>query len=319
MNRLDLNLFGKGKAHLAPTLMACIVVGLACLMLVGGVLGQPTPISEDDYWQRMAQSETLLERALNESDREAALEDLRDLWDGVSAVQVDDQVMQVNMDWLQNPPSNTDVFEDRLNQVRGLLSYHERLSGEANPPSQETLNQVLQDPRFQYPTPTPQPFQPESENTGPNLNFNIAPEVAQLLLAIGGIAIVVVVFMFIARSLRLQRAAVEIHPEEDDPPTSEDASQRAGESEASRDYRSAIRYLYLACLLLLDERGLIRYDRTLTNREHLRIVSDKPQLVELLRPVITTFDDVWYGFMPVDEDMYQQFSQNVERLKRLAA
>ncbi len=88
-------------------------------------------------------------------------------------------------------------------------------------------------------------------------------------------------------------------------------------SEASQDYRAAIRYLYLSSLLTLDERGLIRYDRTLTNREHLRQVADNQPLFDLLRPIVNVFDRVWYGFAPVDAALYQDFRQNVERLTQL--
>jgi hypothetical protein len=103
----------------------------------------------------------------------------------------------------------------------------------------------------------------------------------------------------------------------DDPSTSTGARERARLSEGAQDYRSAIRYLYLSSLLTLDERGLIHYDRALTNREHLRQIGDNPQLVKALSPVVHTFDRVWYGFAPVDESLYQDFRQNVERLEQL--
>ena len=309
--------YGKDKAWLAP--IACLAIVLICMMLAAPLFAQPNtpPISEADYWQRMECSELLLERALVESAREGAGAELDGIWDDVDFVQVGDQTVRVNMDWLDSLPDTTTVIEQRLRQVRALMDYHERMTGEGSPPSQDTLDEVLQDPRFQYPTPTPLP--PENESDSPSFNLNISPEVAQLLLVIGLTAIGAVVLLYLARSLKIQRMAVEKPSDDDDPTTSQDAGKRAEESEASRDYRSAIRYLYLACLLLLDEKGLIRYDRALTNREHLRLVKDKPQLVELLRPVVSTFDDVWYGFIPVDEGMYQQFIQNVERLRRLAA
>jgi hypothetical protein len=291
-----------------------------CLLLAAPLLAQPNtpPISETEYWQRMERSELLLERALVESAREGADAELRRIWDDLDFVQVGDQMVRVNMDWLDTLPDSTPVIEQRLRQVRALLDYHQRMTGESQPPSQETLDEVLQDPRFQYPTPTPLP-EPQNEPASDSFSLSLSPEVAQLLLVVGAAALVVVVLLYFVRSLNVQRAAVDTKSDDDDPATSQDAGKRAEESEASRDYRSAIRYLYLACLLLLDEKGLIRYDRTLTNREHLRLVNDKPQLVELLRPVVSTFDDVWYGFIPVDEGMYQQFTQNVERLRRLAA
>ena len=133
-----------------------------------------------------------------------------------------------------------------------------------------------------------------------------------VLIVVGG------VLFYLARTLRFQRAALDMPPEPgEDPPTSTAAHDLAAESEAAHDYRSAIRYLYLASLLKLDERGLIHYDRTLTNREHVRQITGNPQLVEALQPVVNTFDRVWYGFAPVDEPHYQDFRQHVERLEQL--
>lgn len=59
-----------------------------------------------------------------------------------------------------------------------------------------------------------------------------------------------------------------------------------------------MRYLYLAALLRLDERGQLRYNRALTNREYLDRVQDNPHLQAALPPIVETFDRVWYGYAP---------------------
>ena len=66
---------------------------------------------------------------------------------------------------------------------------------------------------------------------------------------------------------------------------------------------------------MLDERGLLRYDRSRTNREYLRSVSSKSQLATPLRDVIDVFDRVWYGFESVDEQTYQSYLQHVDELR----
>ena len=91
--------------------------------------------------------------------------------------------------------------------------------------------------------------------------------------------------------------------------------QRAQTLSGQGDYRNAIRYLYLSSLLVLDERGLLRYDRSRTNREYLRSVSSKPGLATPLRDVIDVFDRVWYGFESVDEQTYQSYLQHVDELR----
>jgi hypothetical protein len=125
---------------------------------------------------------------------------------------------------------------------------------------------------------------------------------------------VIAVFLYFARGLQIQPAALDDGASPDEPATSSGAVDRAAEFAAAHDYRSAIRYLYLSSLLLLDERGLIHYDSSLTNREHLRQVHNRPQLHDLLRGIVNVFEDVWYGYASVDEAFYQQYLQHIHQL-----
>jgi hypothetical protein len=97
--------------------------------------------------------------------------------------------------------------------------------------------------------------------------------------------------------------------------TADAAFQRAQSLSRGRDYRAAVRYLYLSSLLLLDERGLLRYDRARTNHEVLRTVSEKPELAQPLSEVIDVFDNVWYGYHELDEERFKHYSDRVEELK----
>jgi hypothetical protein len=124
---------------------------------------------------------------------------------------------------------------------------------------------------------------------------------------------------FIARSLsrNLVREA-ELAAEgdaNDEILTSKGAFKRAETLSMQGDYRNAIRYLYLSSLLVLDEQGLMRYDRSRTNREYLRSVSSKPELAKPLQDVIDVFDRVWYGFEGVDEQTYQSYVERVDELR----
>jgi hypothetical protein len=77
-----------------------------------------------------------------------------------------------------------------------------------------------------------------------------------------------------------------------------------------------VRYLYLSSLLLLEERDLIRYDRSQTNQEYLRSVAGRPELAVILQDVIDVFDRVWYGFQSLDSRAYAQYQARVEQLRR---
>ena len=98
--------------------------------------------------------------------------------------------------------------------------------------------------------------------------------------------------------------------------TAESALRRAQTLSQGGDYRTAVRYLYLSTLLLLEERGLLRYDRSQTNREYLRSLKGRPELASVLRDVIEVFDRVWYGFQPLDEAAYHHYAAQVQNLQQ---
>lgn len=82
--------------------------------------------------------------------------------------------------------------------------------------------------------------------------------------------------------------------------TEKAALARAETAEASSDFRGALRYLYLSAILHLQERGMLPYDKSLTNREYLRQEQVSTDLQTVLGAVITVFDEVWYGYKPCD-------------------
>jgi hypothetical protein len=94
-----------------------------------------------------------------------------------------------------------------------------------------------------------------------------------------------------------------------------EAAQRAADLARAGDYRRAARMLYLSSLLWLDESGRLRYERSLTNREHLDRLGDNPALRERLRPVVETFDRVWYGDLALDAVGFAAYERDVAALR----
>ena len=145
-----------------------------------------------------------------------------------------------------------------------------------------------------------------------NLLFNY------LLTAFGALMLLVVL-LYAARSLfgslaaEAEEEGLE-HLETD--LTSEEALARAQTFSRGGDYRSAVRYLYLSTLLLLDERGVLRYDRSRTNREYLRSVSGRPEVADTLRRVVEVFDRTWYGYQPLDAESYAAYEAAVNDLQQ---
>jgi hypothetical protein len=285
------------------------------------VLAQDTTLSEADFWTRLRQTADLLDQALAADDPLPPLQEARRLWEGIEAVRAaDGTAIRLDLMWLdrliRQVGDDSDVrtpiraARDRLNALIALPA------GEVAPMREalQALSDVLADPRFDY-----------DQNAAPEFDLprfqlpRFASELAYPLLIGAAIFIVVLTLVWFGRGLRVQTATLKDDAAlyGDDPTTKAAADALAAQAEAAGDLRAALRYHTLACLLLLDERGHLRYDPTLTNREHLRQVAQNGDLSEKLRPVLAAFDRVWYGFAPITPDTYQQFRAQVAALQAL--
>jgi len=300
-------------------MMKGLAWGLVLLFaLSAGLLhAQDTTLGEAEFWALLNQTDTLLNEALAQPDATDSRTKTLELWQNVQQVRLADDVIAVDVRWITEPLTSGDAVSLAALQrrIRALLADHARRTfGVIGDVSLSALDEVLQDPRFQYDlvTPTPIPTDMPALDLGP-VSEAVSPGLSQILLVAAGVAAVVAVFLYFARSLQIQPASLE-SAAPDEPTTSASAVDHAANLAADRDYRSAIRYLYLSSLLLLDERGLLHYDSTLTNREHLRQVRERQQLHDLLRGIVNVFEDVWYGYAPVDETFYQQYLQHIHQL-----
>lgn len=84
-------------------------------------------------------------------------------------------------------------------------------------------------------------------------------------------------------------------------------------SEATRfaseeDYRRAIRALFLAVLLELDQSGIQEYDRSLTNGDYLALLRNHgfARMAGAFDPFVITFEDRWYGEQTATRPDYEK-------------
>lgn len=278
---------------------------------------------EDEFWTRLRETERALMQAGVASDSANLRAALLDVWRDVRGVSLDDgTVIELDLDWLRQPleSGDTDSLTRLQSHIRALLADSAvRTRGVGEGASLDALAGVLRDPRFQYaevvtPTPIATPVFDDLVVTAPS----ISPGISQFILIGIGVTILIAVILNFARVLQVQPArASGSEAETDDPKTASDATDFAATHAAQGDYRSAIRYLYLSSLLWLNERGALRYDATLTNREHLRQLRAQTQTHDLLRGIVNMFEDVWYGDLAIDEAFYARFVQQVEALRRV--
>jgi hypothetical protein len=288
---------------LAKRFAALVIIG-ALLGLTAVAAAQDSTISEADYWQRLELTASLLEGLSG-----AVNPQVNNLWTGVDSVRLPDEtVIQIDVDWLRLPQISTAADRVRVrDRVRAMLDFHARYSG-ANAGAADDLAKL--DALLRQPTPPP-----ITARTTSSGGESLSPSFFEAVLILVVVIVVIGLLVYLARMLQVQPAAVDLD-DEAIPGSSQAAADRAEKLKAVSDYRAAIRQLYLASLLALDEQRIIRYDATLTNREHLDQLRDQPHLRELMSQVVSIFDRVWYGFAPADESLYRSFRQYLDQLRQ---
>ncbi len=120
----------------------------------------------------------------------------------------------------------------------------------------------------------------------------------------------------IHRSKRAASDADELYAGPDDPKAALDEAELAA---ASGDFRTALRLVYLAVLLNLDERELIRFDRTGTNWEYYRSLRARKDIQKSLRPITVAFDWKWYGHQKATDADYRKFVNTYQEIASMEA
>jgi hypothetical protein len=102
-------------------------------------------------------------------------------------------------------------------------------------------------------------------------------------------------------SKRLERRAKALLDEDEPERSLDEWLEMADKLEREGKYREAVRSLYLACLLKIDEARIARFERSQTNWEHLARIEASPRRPAELefREATMAFDHIWYG-MRVD-------------------
>jgi hypothetical protein len=310
------------------------------LVLVGlWVWGPQTAVAQtgDDYWQQITDLQELVTRLENEplDAQQAQLAAAAAQFGLVSAVSLSNgREIAINHTFLLNELSRDPPDLARLQNLLTAWQTARTTWPEVqfDDLDESILQAILDQPEFQYETAEPTRLQRWLEDL--RLRFwqwlsEIFPslsaggglgDIANFLVTFLGIVALVVVLLYALRQLLGDFAADSaIVPDDllgDEILTADTALNRAQQLSGEGDYRTAVRYLYLSALLLLEERGLLRYNRSLTNREYLRSLAHQPELATILRDVIEVFDQVWYGFHALEPTEYEWYAGRVELLKQ---
>lgn len=304
-----------------------LLIILACLLPAAPIRAQEQGdvLTVEGYVALAAETEAALPRAGGDVRRELA-----GRWEAVRAVTLaNGETVPVDhralASALRAEQPNVEAIAARLEALQAVAarwpapSYDEARAEEAT----ARLAAILARPAFQWEEEQPGFWESLWERVLRFL-FDLLPwssgalDLANVILALFGGVILFFVLALAARSLlrsfRPEATAVDTDGELYEL-TAEQALQEAQNHSQEGDYRRAVRYLYLSTLLLLEERGLLRFDRSRTNREYLRSIADRPELLGTLQSIVDVFDRVWYGFQTLDEAGYSRYLAQVNELK----
>lgn len=295
---------------------------------------ETSPVALEDYWLLVEETLALV-RSLEGTPPETAqgqLASMADEWVGVTAVTTpNNQTIRLNQaileTLLREDPPDLEALSARLEAMLATRASWPAAVHSAE--SLASLEQILSQEEFQW-------AEAEEEEAGQgndwlarilefldrifNVEVNVGGQTLGNLIGIVSAVVLAVALFFALRGLFLdfvvERELGEEGVYEDELLTAETALKRAQTLSTGGDYRMAVRYLYLSTLLILEERGLFRYDRAKTNREYLRSLKERPELAAILQDVVEVFDRVWYGFQPLSQADYSQYQNRVEALKR---
>ena len=304
-------------------LLIVIVLWLGVSPVFATVQSDPPDLSVYESWLREAFA------AAQRGDR-IGLEEVAGRLTAVTAVRFPDgTVVTVDNTWLRealaSPTSDLALIRARLGALIDAL---------AQPPSSapadalERLERLLESPSFDPPTFEPPQWLIDALDWLAQVIETItrpvgaivpqATNVVTWIVVLVGVVLLLAVMIYLAINVRrgIVRDARIAAQNDDEAPTATGALDQASSLARDGDYRSAVRCLCLSALLWLDEQNLLRYDRALTNREHLERARSNPDLLLRLQPVIETFDQVWYGHAPVDAALFVAYRQQIETLRR---
>jgi hypothetical protein len=319
---------------------ACLLFGLLAAFAAAAPVfpagPEPSVATEAEYWELIEHSRQVIAGLRDMSPAQARLKllGLADQWAGIDSVRLaDGRVLPIQHSLLLSALRAEDPDADRLLALlQALQSAHrEYPAGVFEPGHLEPLQEILARPEFQWQAPRPNPLAEWFNQLWARINEWLAQlfgdRQAAIEVRLGGWSpltiattlLLIAILLYVFRNLWLDFAAEarlnEAGGPADEILTSHTAFQRAHDLSRGGDYRSAVRYLYLSALLLLDERGLLRYDRSKTNREYLHSLSAASGLAVPLREVIQVFDDVWYGNHALDEESFRHYSDRVQELR----
>jgi hypothetical protein len=130
------------------------------------------------------------------------------------------------------------------------------------------------------------------------------------------VALIVVIAVKISKTFQKSSKVREILGEKiTEGTTPKSLREKALNFKLQGDYRQAIRYDYIALLLLMHERNIIYIEETKTNDEIFSYLKKKEiTFLNVFYELIKVFNSSWYGHKSYDDKGYEQWKLNLEKM-----
>ncbi|WP_250813600.1 DUF4129 domain-containing protein [Clostridium swellfunianum] len=129
-------------------------------------------------------------------------------------------------------------------------------------------------------------------------------------------AIIVIIIVKINKTFERKKRVKEILGEKiDHRTTPATLRQKALSFKNTGDLRQAVRFEFIALLLLMHEKNLVYLDETKTNEEIFKYLRKSNfDRADVFKRISDIFNQTWYGHRLADEESYNQWSEGVELL-----
>jgi hypothetical protein len=274
------------------------------------------PISLAAYRDRLVTAQTALIEGADLGEVEAALAQI-------------DTVQLENGEIVEIEPLLAGV-EDREAALARLETTLAQIDAAANDQAEERL-QILQSVRDRLALDRPTIWQrigrwiedlidalmPDRMPQGATSAAQIGSQLLVWTIVIVGGVLLAILLSYWLRSLLggiLADRFLNRRADDEIPQSAAEARTQAQQLAEAGNFRSAVRQLYLAALLHLDEQGILRFHRDQTNREVLAQTEDGSAVRAHLQPVVETFDRVWYGVREPDRQAFETYRHEIDGL-----
>ncbi|AOZ76009.1 hypothetical protein AC231_06165 [Clostridium pasteurianum] len=156
------------------------------------------------------------------------------------------------------------------------------------------------------------------ENTFSNMsNVSSISENLSTVFIIIGILILLGLIIFISikisKSFEKRQRIREILGEKiDNNTTPNSLRHKADNFRKQKDFRKAIRYEFIALLLLMHTKGVLYLDEAKTNREiYEYLEKNKISTLKAFKYLSETFNECWYGHKLKEDRVYDQWQSNM--------